>query len=49
MKPVSNGVRQDIRIGENAIVGAGAVVVKDVPDGVVVVGVPARVLKPVGA
>ena len=37
-------VRQDIRIGENAIVGAGAVVVKDVPDGVVVVGVPARIL-----
>ena len=37
-------VRQDITIGENAIVGAGAVVVKDVPDGVVVVGVPARIL-----
>lgn len=33
------------RIGADAIVGAGAVVVKDVPEAVVVVGVPARVLK----
>ena len=34
-----------IIIGENALVGAGAVVVDDVPDGVVVVGNPARVVK----
>lgn len=33
------------RIGADAIVGAGAVVVKDVPEAVVVVGVPARVLR----
>lgn len=32
-------------VGENALVGAGAVVVKDVPDGAVVVGNPARVLR----
>lgn len=32
-------------IGENALVGAGSVVVKDVPDGAVVVGNPARVIK----
>lgn len=32
-------------IGADAIVGAGAVVVKDVPEAVVVVGVPARVLR----
>lgn len=37
-------IRQCIRIGRQAIVGAGAVVVDDVPDNVVVVGVPARVL-----
>lgn len=34
-----------IRIGRHSIVGAGAVVTKDVPDGVVVVGNPARVIK----
>jgi UDP-perosamine 4-acetyltransferase len=38
-------IRQCIRIGRQAIVGAGAVVVDDVPDNVVVVGVPARVLQ----
>ena len=40
-------VRQGITIGEGAIVGAGAVVVKDVPDNVVVVGVPAKILRSV--
>lgn len=38
-------VRQLARIGRDAIVGAGAVVVDDVPDGVTVVGVPARALR----
>jgi len=36
-------IRQCICIGRNAIVGAGAVVVEDVPDDVVVAGVPARI------
>ncbi len=34
-----------IEIGEEAFVGAGAVVAKDVPPGVVVVGNPARILR----
>ena len=36
-----------VTIGENAIVGAGSVVTKDVPDNAVVAGVPARVLRAV--
>ncbi len=35
-----------ITIGAEAIVGAGAVVTEDVPDGATVVGNPARVLQP---
>jgi sugar O-acyltransferase (sialic acid O-acetyltransferase NeuD family) len=34
-----------LTIGSNVIVGAGSVVTKNVPDGVVVVGNPARILK----
>lgn len=38
-------VVDNISIGQNAVVGAGAVVVRDVPENVVVVGVPARILR----
>lgn len=34
-----------VTIGENAIVGAGSVVTKDVPDNTVVAGVPAKAIK----
>jgi acetyltransferase-like isoleucine patch superfamily enzyme len=34
-----------VTIGENAVVGAGSVVTKDVPDNAVVVGNPARVIR----
>jgi acetyltransferase-like isoleucine patch superfamily enzyme len=34
-----------VTIGENAVVGAGSVVTKDVPPGAVVAGNPARILK----
>lgn len=34
-----------VTIGQNVVVAAGAVVTKDVPDNVLVGGVPAKILK----
>ena len=39
----------NVRIGENAIVGAGSVVTRDVPANMIVAGNPARVLRQVDA
>lgn len=36
-----------VSIGENALVGAGALVTKDVPDGKVVMGIPAKIIRDV--
>jgi UDP-2-acetamido-3-amino-2,3-dideoxy-glucuronate N-acetyltransferase len=41
----SSTIMCGITIGENSIVGAGAVVTKDVPPNTVVAGVPAKVIK----
>ncbi len=35
---------EDVRIGNSATIGAGAVVVKNIPDNAVAVGVPAKVI-----
>lgn len=41
----SNATLLPVRIGKDAVVGAGAVVTKDVPAGAVVAGSPARILR----
>ena len=41
---IGASVIQQIRIGSDVTVGAGAVVVRDLSDGVTAVGVPARAL-----
>lgn len=38
-------VMKGVRIGKNAIVGAGAVVTKDIPENAIVGGIPAKILK----
>jgi acetyltransferase-like isoleucine patch superfamily enzyme len=45
---VNSIVLPGVRIGENSVVGAGAVVMKDVPPDVVVMGNPARVTQHLG-
>ena len=37
-----------VTIGQDTVVGAGAVVTKDLPAGVVAAGVPARILREIG-
>lgn len=38
-------IMQGVTVGENAVVAAGAVVTKDVPDNTVVGGIPAKIIK----
>lgn len=37
-----------IHIGDNAVIGAGSVVTKDIPPNVLAVGSPARILRSIG-
>ena len=36
-----------VTIGKNSVIGAGSVVTRDIPENVVAVGVPCRVLRPI--
>lgn len=38
-------INPNIKIGSNVTIGSGAVVIKDIPDDVVVVGIPGRIIK----
>ena len=38
-------VLDGVKIGKGAVVGAGSVVTRDIPDGAIATGVPARVVK----
>jgi sugar O-acyltransferase (sialic acid O-acetyltransferase NeuD family) len=38
-------IKEGVKIGENVIIGMGSVVYKDIPDGVIAIGNPARPLK----
>jgi acetyltransferase-like isoleucine patch superfamily enzyme len=42
---VNSVILRDVTIGDYSIVGAGSVVTKDIPPGVVVAGNPARIIK----
>ncbi len=42
---VGTAVLPGVHIGARSLIGAGAVVIGDIPDGVIAVGVPARVIK----
>ena len=42
-------VMPGVTIGNNVVIGSGSVVVKDIPDNVVAVGKPAKVIKTLDA
>jgi acetyltransferase-like isoleucine patch superfamily enzyme len=38
-------IEYEVHIGDNTVIAAGAVVTKDIPEGSLAAGVPARVIK----
>lgn len=43
---IGSTIIQGVKVGKWVTIGAGTVVIKDIPDGVTVVGNPARIIKP---
>jgi UDP-N-acetylbacillosamine N-acetyltransferase len=43
---LGTNVKDDVQVGAHSIVGAGSLVLKDIPEGVVAYGVPAKVVSP---
>ena len=41
----SSVVNPNVTIGDNVLIGSGTVVIKDVPDNVVVVGNPGKIIR----
>lgn len=37
-------IMPNVRIGQNVVIGAGSIVTKDIPSGVVVAGIPAKII-----
>ena len=42
---ISSTIIQGVNIGKNVTIGAGSVVLKDIPDNVIAVGNPAKIIK----
>jgi UDP-perosamine 4-acetyltransferase len=42
---IGSTIKQGVKIGRNVTVGAGSVVIKDIPENVVAVGVPAEIIR----
>jgi maltose O-acetyltransferase len=47
--PKTVTIRGGVKIGSNSIIGAGSVVIRDIPDNVVAAGNPARVIRKITA
>ena len=42
---IGDTIIQSIKIGKNVAIGAGSVIIKDIPDNVIAVGNPAKIIK----
>ena len=46
---IGTNIRESMKIGANVLLGAGSLVLKDIPDAVVAYGSPAKVIRPIQA